>query len=578
MAKADPGKGGFLSKVARFVRHPTVDWSELDARTQGVDEEREALKAAIQRKRRNDAVRHRELNELRELMRRQPGDSSADGQACGDGRSSLPAGGGSSDKTRTIEQIARIEEQMASHWMSLRGAGEARPITHIGSGTTIPAQLEGGVTQPAHLQARSGPSGFPMTIDVVTEDPNAGNADWEPALSHPAIAEAAVRFANAQYADTERALRTLMVEEALSPTARAAGEVLLDALHAQGNLEGFEECAAELAERFGGPVRHWPEEGTAAGPVAEEGEPTSGATPVPARWGSWRCPLLLDASVVAQLHTTVAASGGRAWLDWTDLLSADLPAAQALLALVNNWLRQPIEFHFRGAAVLRRRLKASTPSGRRENDPVWWLLRLALLRLMQRRDEFDLAALDYCVTYGVLPPEWEEPVCRFQVAETAPEGLDAQAAAPEPGHEPIHPLDTQLVGLDVLEWPAMATTVTGAETRFPALQNPQGWAATEPLRQGAAVALTGTLQGDVPGTLARLDAALDAHPIDRPFRIDCHGLLRVDFAAAGSLLQWFMAASSRGLKVELVEVSRLVGAFFHVVGIDEAVTVRLRQY
>ena len=86
MAKADPGKGGFLSKVARFVRHPTVDWSELDARTQGVDEEREALKAAIQRKRRNDAVRHRELYELRDLMRRQPGDSSADGQACGDGR------------------------------------------------------------------------------------------------------------------------------------------------------------------------------------------------------------------------------------------------------------------------------------------------------------------------------------------------------------------------------------------------------------------------------------------------------------------------------------------------------------
>ncbi len=92
------------------------------------------------------------------------------------------------------------------------------------------------------------------------------------------------------------------------------------------------------------------------------------------------------------------------------------------------------------------------------------------------------------------------------------------------------------------------------------------------------MALHGVLTGDVTQALAALDAALVNHPVEQPFRIDCRSLLRVDFAAAGSLLQWFMATGGRGLQVVLIGVSPLIGAFFHVVGIDEAVTVRLRQY
>ncbi|MEN9887633.1 MAG: hypothetical protein RL758_2211 [Pseudomonadota bacterium] len=567
MAKADP-PGGFLSKVARFVRHPTVDWSELEAPSTGVDEERAALKAALQRKRRNDRVRHHELNTLRELMNRQRAEAQA-GAAADSASLVPPSVGASSDKSRTIEQIARIEEQMAAHWQQRQGSG-------AGAGATIPARLESGVTVPAHLRARQGGSTtFPMTIDMVTEDPNLHAPDWDAALSHATVAEAAVRFANGQAAEAQKALRALMAQEGLSPTARAAAVVLLDILHAGGDLEGFEELAAEYAERFGVPVPAWPQPSgalsgeTAAAPAPADREtPAGGVQP-------WTCPMLLDASAVESLQHLTASSNGTKWLDWTHLVSADEPAARALLQVVEVWLERPVEFHMRGAAVLRRRLKASTPSGRDENDKVWWLLRLALLRLMRRRDEFDLAALDYCVTYGVLPPEWVEPVCRFQVAESVPVVLpEWDAGSAGPAGEPIQPLSTQLAGLDVHEWPALATT-TPSETLFPALPSTQSlWPATQP----SGVALHGVLTGDVTQALAALDAALANHPVEQPFRIDCRSLLRVDFAAAGSLLQWFMATGGRGLQVVLIGVSPLIGAFFHVVGIDEAVTVRLRQY
>ena len=58
----DDSNGGFLSKVVKFVRHPTTSWSDLDTRS--VDRESEyskaALKEMIERKRRNDFVRKRE--------------------------------------------------------------------------------------------------------------------------------------------------------------------------------------------------------------------------------------------------------------------------------------------------------------------------------------------------------------------------------------------------------------------------------------------------------------------------------------------------------------------------------------
>lgn len=578
MTKPESGGGGLLSRMAKFVRHPTVDWSDLDQRTQGLDAEREALKAAIQRKRRNDKVRHRELNELRQVMlaRQQPVAASTTGSASADVQPSvLPSAfqphlpdAADAAKSRTIEQIARIEQQMSQNWVRRRQDASAEGL-RIGGGATVPARLDGGVTQPAHLGARlasEGSAGIP--IDVVVGD---ANAEVDAALSHPVIAEAAVRFANGEAEVAERGLRTLLVQEPLSLTARMAGLALLDLLHACRQFEAFEEFAAEFAERFGVPVPRWPTDVSATADQSSVEAP--GAEHLPP--STWTCPLFLDTTAVQALGRTMASPGGIKWLDWTGLLSADVHAAQALLAEVQRWLQQPVDLRFLGSAVLRRRLKASTPSGRRENEQVWWQLRLALLQAMHRREEFDLVALDYCVTYGVLPPDWVAPTCRFEPADSMP----AAGALPEVP-EPIQPLASQMIGLDVLEWPSMVTTLQGSETQFPPAQSTQSsdWPTTLPAVSGAAIRLCGHLSGDMAAASNALNDALAAHSPDKPFVIDCQLLERVDFTAAGTLLQWLMAAMAKGVQIELRGVSRLVAAFFHVVGIDEAVSVRLRQY
>jgi hypothetical protein len=53
-------------------------------------------------------------------------------------------------------------------------------------------------------------------------------------------------------------------------------------------------------------------------------------------------------------------------------------------------------------------------------------------------------------------------------------------------------------------------------------------------------------------------------------------LIRVDFSAAGSILNWAAQRESEGCRLQFVDVPRLVAAFFTVIGISEHAKVVVR--
>jgi STAS domain len=59
--------------------------------------------------------------------------------------------------------------------------------------------------------------------------------------------------------------------------------------------------------------------------------------------------------------------------------------------------------------------------------------------------------------------------------------------------------------------------------------------------------------------------------------VSCKYLIRVDFAAAGAILNWAAAHQAQGRRVRFVEVHRLISAFFHVIGITEQADVVPRE-
>src|SRR5262249_50212568 len=79
------------------------------------------------------------------------------------------------------------------------------------------------------------------------------------------------------------------------------------------------------------------------------------------------------------------------------------------------------------------------------------------------------------------------------------------------------------------------------------------------------VELAGQVLGDASEAMEALESKTMGADI---MSISCSRLIRIDFTAAGGLLNWVSARQAEGRQVQFVEVNRLVAAFFNVIGIS----------
>jgi anti-anti-sigma regulatory factor len=86
--------------------------------------------------------------------------------------------------------------------------------------------------------------------------------------------------------------------------------------------------------------------------------------------------------------------------------------------------------------------------------------------------------------------------------------------------------------------------------------------------------LTGQVVGDATQALVGLEAVGRG---GSRVVVACAGLVRVDFSAAGSILNWVATRQAEGCMVQFRDVHRLVAAFFNVIGINEHARVLPRQ-
>jgi hypothetical protein len=186
-------------------------------------------------------------------------------------------------------------------------------------------------------------------------------------------------------------------------------------------------------------------------------------------------------------------------------------------------------------------LQDAAPTGARDADPAFWVLRLDALRLANRPDQFDEAAIDYCVTYEVSPPSWERALCQVRIGGS---GLSTQS----PPLSQVSEVATSFLESAVDEH-------SGAVTM-------------------ASVELAGQLVGDIGATLRQLDTQLAAAPL---VTVSCLKLIRVDFIAAGDLLNWVLAKRGESRSVTFADAHRLVALFFGAMGINEHAGVRVRN-
>lgn len=523
MAKEDTGR--LLSKVAKFVRNPLKDWSELDAEESSQLENgysREMLKEMIERRQRNDFVRRREFDMLRKLRQREAA-GGRDAAATPSSFNVSSTTGKTEGRALTLKKIAEIEEQMSQQWWKNRGpGGQAAEDGKASTSADMAAQ---------HARA------YADTVPGVPP-PQGAASQAGPSVSDGCIEEAAIRFAHGDDAGTEAILLQALAPEASSADHDDNWRALLDFYRAIGDAEKFSAAAVRYAQR----TKRTPPEWISLRAVARHAQVAAAATsapaPAPVGGADWTSPAVLTRESLLGLTRALAAAGPVWKLDWSAIDAIEPDAAAPLRALFNHWADSAVQLRFAGSDRLLIVLTEATPVNERRVDAVWWQLHMAALRVMHRADEFELLALNYCITYEVSPPPWEDPKGDFG---------ELEVSAPPP------PSESSGFSISVSD-------ELGGE------------AAPTPAVAGHGL-LAGELSGESLSTWERLDAELAA---SAGLSISCAALVRIDFTAAGSLLNWVTGRDARGQRVAFVDAHRLIAAFFGVIGIADHAEVAIR--
>lgn len=575
-----PPAGGLLSKMVRFVRNPTVQWTELDSLAEDRESQysKQMLKEMIERKRRNDFVRRREFDQLRKLRQREvlQGHRTEDAS----NRPSLFQSSMASPDERavTLKKIDEIEAQMSQQWWKSKQSGNE-------AGETMPLTMPTGETQPApgpDAQAADARA-FAPTAPVTLVSPLAASAaaptapspvaplfandsmavgrfggvdaalqaepEVHPSFSptvpggvapvvvqlerfvhDPDLEEAAIRYANGDHEGAESGLLQVLEQHRQDDPEQQLElwMTLFDLYRATGQQDRFESLAIDFAAQYSRSAPLWfslPDQLGVQVSSSDEAGDAPGH-----REFSWNAPQRLAVSSIAALQASVERAASPWTLAWSRIAGIDDAAVPLLADLFTRWADKQGQFVFSGVDRLETLLEIMTQSGDRTSGTEWWRLRMSALRLMGRPDEFELVALDYCVTFEVSPPSWAAPKCGYSddnaSANAQPQANERDMLASDFGELTLPP----------------------------------------PIDNGPAALLSGVIEGDAVPLLQPLQELVKPGV---PLVIACDKLMRIDFAAAGSVLNWAADLQSQGHVVHFQNLHRLIAVFFNVIGINE---------
>ena len=589
MTKEDNAPG-LLSKMVKFVRNPATSWSELDNKGTDRDEamSRQVLKDMIERKRRNDFVRKREFDMLRKMRKRETisGQDPADRPSFF--QSSMPSK--PDDRAQTIKKIDEIEAQMSMQWWQTKPHPSLTPRGN----TTLPPPVRRPAGASPSDAVSSMPAGYASTLveswqDADPVNPKApaqqkplaadallqastpplapaappgssgfgrsslgfGSANYMAVdvaeLAHDAeLEEAAISFANGDDAGAEMVLLEMLSPVSLRINNPETWMALFDLYRATDQKDKFEHATTDFVQRFDRSAPQWFSMLDMVRQLAASQRQTStGSTSA-----NWICPSTVGIQTVAALKVALAKAAMPWCLDWRNLKAIDAAAVEPLRKVFGSWCVQPVQLRFTGDANLQKILQNATPTGNRDTAHEWWHLRMEALRVMHRPDEFELAALDFCVTYEVSPPAWESARCTYKALE--PDNVMASS------HTLIGDVFNDSIPsiMTVMEGDSQMDSVNAQVNRF------------------SSVELSGQIHGDAVAVLDQLEDKLQGADY---LVISCAKLIRVDFSAAGTLLNWVSARQSEKRFVQFTDVNRLVAAFFNVIGITEHARVTTRR-
>jgi ABC-type transporter Mla MlaB component len=501
------------------------------------------IKDRLERKRRNDAIKLKELNHLRAILQAGRGIKRPDFIEAGTPSALVRTSEvGKLERHSILDKIDGAEAHLENWWGTTtvpapiatapleRGqpaAGSQAPILNPSTDTPaafiddmdldFTAMLE--VTE----QERTRPEPIrtaPMAIEEVTLT-----------ALESCLRDAALHHAEGEFDEARQLLANLLRDTSLAPeAAESLTFALFDVYRCTGQQNRFDALALDYASRFGRSPGEWFSLAELAAP------PGPGSPAQESRYGelaqetTWKCPAILDKHGLADCISRNSAAAPVSFISWEGLQHIDNSIASAFAVQLKTWCEQPVELQWAGMDALLAAVQMCKVSDDSARDAAWWLIHLELLRIQQQTEAYEELALEYCIAFEVSPPGWQPALCTLAKDGDFPASTDFATTAASSNY---------------------GETV--------ARQSPY-----------ANCQLQGHLTGEARRALRTLRTASGS---GGNITVSCGQLGRVDFNAASAILNWAASSNARGCQVQFICLPRLVLVFFEMLGMHKVASL-----
>jgi anti-anti-sigma regulatory factor len=336
----------------------------------------------------------------------------------------------------------------------------------------------------------------------------AGQQDPVPSIVAPIIEETATLFASGQAEQALARLSNAVGEGGLGDSALQGWLMLFDLYQHLGMKLEFEALAPEFVMKFERSAPAWLETGERRDSALDTGGIAYFA--LGGKLTDASAPELEKLRTAASTHQTLR-------VDCSGLEGVDAPGCRLFSETLLALREAGKEVLLTGEARLVQLLEEACQPGRKETDNAVWALLLDVYRILDLKDPFEEAAVNYAVTFEVSPPSWESQ--------------------------------------------------PSAEARRSAVLPP-----VEAAEQ--ALMLSGELSGASDALAKQLQ---DWAGANKMLVIDMSQATRVDLATAGSMLKVLSALQESGVTIQVRGASELIRALFGVTGVSKVARIIPRK-
>ncbi len=352
------------------------------------------------------------------------------------------------------------------------------------------------------------------TSIVLGDSANANAIDVVGSTLPGILEEAAILFSNAQYEPAKLTLEAAIQDTLPAGYASLAWLMLFDFLQLTHNRAAFDSLAMDYAARFEASPPGWKDD------IVDQP-----ATQAASNTASFIAPAHLDDKVKSSLQTLLKAATNKreVKIDFGTIKDLDHDAAQHLVAFFKFFVAAERPLIVLHADKLRQAASKYIEAGTRDERDSIWQLSLMTLRLLGQHQAFDDLSIDFCVTYEVSPPSWE-PIPIWVRGDAEDSALICGSAAQDAGGNSF------------------------------------------------------VMRGELVGNISQERQALKEFVQNRrELTVDCRKLKRMDFTAAGELLNEVVNMRNTNKGVLFVEPNYLVYTLMMVMGLHEVAEIRTRK-